>query len=404
MKQSSNLKFWFPALVGMTCLGLSMGLVGIYGFFVDPLVEEFSVSRAVINVGPIFLLIMPAFIGPIAGKMADKVSIRNLLLLGAVISMASLYAMSYANSFRLLTLGFIFCALGMVFYGPITVNAFLVKHYRSQAGRALAIAAMGISLASAVLPLLTAWLMESYSWRDSLSILAVFLLLILLTSILFGLGRGEKSREAVELATSGVGHETAGSDFLRQPVFWIIGLAVAIVFSSSLVIAVCYPPHFINIGFDKIDAGLFLTAGGIAGLTGKVIIAAIVDRVQSRLNYFVVLLLVIQILGYVGLLVGESYYSILLAVMLAGFGGGAFIPMPPILNNYYFDADIIGRVSGAQAPMMLPLGLIGLPLSGYVFDQTGSYRLVIITVIVIFSIAAILFLKLPKKALTEGVE
>jgi cyanate permease len=242
-------------------------------------------------------------------------------------------------------------------------------------------------------------MMELYSWRTSLSVLAVAMAVVLIGSIYFGLadggGAGENSAEEQP------GAATKDAAYLRQGSFWFIGLAVATAFMSSLVVAICYPSHFISIGFSKADAGRFLMAGGMAGLVGKLMIAAVIDRFKSKLKFFAIFLLLVQVFGLSGLLMTETLYPTILSVMLLGFGGGAFIPMHPILNAGYFDAAIIGRVGGAQMPMMLPLGLVGLPLSGYVFDQTGSYQLVFSGVILMFLIATILLLKLPKIDLGE---
>lgn len=399
MMPVNSFKFWIPALACMVCQGLGMGLVGIYGFYVDPLAQEFDVSRATINFGPAFLLLMPALLGPFVGKLADRLPIRNLLVIGVLVSMGSLYAMSYADSFLLVTLLFIGFAAGFVFYGPIPINALLIKHYQERSGRALAIAAMGVSITTAVLPVLVAWLMKTHSWRESLSILAVNLLIILMATIFWGIGRVQRPAIAIDLPATSLAPVNIERGILRQQEFWLIGMVVAIAFSSSLVIAVCYPPHFISIGFTEMETGLLLTAGGAAGLAGKFFIAAFIDRFKARLKSIAVLLLFFQVAGYMGILVSETFYPVMLSIALAGFGGGAFIPMHPILNNNYFESKIIGSVSGAQVPMMLPLGLIGLPLSGYVFDVTGSYQPVIASVMLMFLLAIILLLKLPKSQL-----
>lgn len=396
MAQSSGLKSWNPALACMVCLGLGMGLMGVYTFFAEALAEEFEVSTMAITSAPLALLVMPAFLAPLVGRMADKVSIRKLLLVGVTISMGSLFALSQATSIELILLCFIGFAMGMVFYGPVTVNAFLIKHYRSRSGRALAIAAMGVSLSSAVLPLLVGVLMAAFSWRGSLFALVIGLAIFLFASILFGLQATDGGGSEEGLIDDGDSNGVADTGFLRQRAFWLIGLAVAIAFMATFVIAICYKKHFTLMGFSTFDAGVFLSAGGAAGLVGKVTVAALIGRFQSQVKYFAVLLLLSQIIGYGGLVFAESYAATILCVILGGFGGGAFIPMHPILNDTYFDAGIIGRVGGAQMPMMLPVGLVGLPLSGYVFDKTGSFDLVFAAVAALFSFAILLLLKLPK--------
>jgi len=46
-------------------------------------------------------------------------------------------------------------------------------------------------------------------------------------------------------------------------------------------------------------------------------------------------------------------------------------------------------------PLFLPFGLVGAPLAGYVFDQTGSYDVVLIALAVILGVAALLAMRLP---------
>jgi hypothetical protein len=91
----------------------------------------------------------------------------------------------------------------------------------------------------------------------------------------------------------------------------------------------------------------------------------------------------------------EGVPDILTALCFLGFGGGAFIPMHPYLNSQYFDSTIISQVNGAQMPLFLPFGLVGAPLAGYVYDQTGSYDLVLIVLAATLGIAALLVLRLP---------
>jgi cyanate permease len=85
------------------------------------------------------------------------------------------------------------------------------------------------------------------------------------------------------------------------------------------------------------------------------------------------------------------------AMCLLGFSGGAFLPMHPYLNSRYFDASIISQVTGAQMPLFLPFGLVGAPLAGYAFDQTGNYNAVLIALAAILCLAALLGLGLPKQ-------
>ena len=49
-------------------------------------------------------------------------------------------------------------------------------------------------------------------------------------------------------------------------------------------------------------------------------------------------------------------------------------------------------------PLFLPFGLVGAPLAGYAFDQTGNYDAVLIVLAATLCLAALLALGLPKQA------
>ena len=126
----------------MVCLGLGAGLIGIYGFFVEPLSREFGVGVATLNIGPVALLLVPGIVAPMVGRLVDRVPIRRIILTGASLSMLSLVAASQAPSLLFAAITFLVFALGVTMYGPVVINGLMVKIYIGSEARALAIAAM----------------------------------------------------------------------------------------------------------------------------------------------------------------------------------------------------------------------------------------------------------------------
>ena len=386
---------WLPALSAMACLGFGVGLLGVYGFFVEPLSREFGVGAATINIGPVALLLVPAFAAPVVGRLADRMSIRRILLAGIFCSMFSLAVISIAPTLALVAVGFLVFALGLTLYGPVVVNGLLVKTYPGREARALALAAMGISVASMLLPPLVGALMAQLGWRDTLLYLAVGLLLVLWLLVMAGIP-----------ASTGVARDNGGAkletSIYRRPAFWLIGLCVAIALNVSLVLGICYPPHFLQTGYSLSQAGLFLSAGGLGGMIGKGVVAWLGDAGRAWARWVAAGLLLVECAGLCLLLVAQDSTAVYLAVTLTGFATGAFIPMHPYLNSRYFDAAIIGQVNGAQAPLFLPFGLVGAPLAGYAFDRLGNYELVLQTMVGALLLAAALALALPPSQRQHG--
>jgi len=383
------LKTWLPAISGMFCFGLGVGLIGVYGFFVAPLSREFGVGVAVLNIGPVALLLVPGILGPAIGKLADRIPIRQILLAGVGLTMLSLFAISVAPTLRLVALGFLTFSLGLTLYGPLVVNGLLVKLYPGQEARALAIAAIGISVAVIIMPLLVGSLLAQFDWRQTLQVLATGLLVVLWLVILAGVPGG-----VVHAASTVAGPSSAA--LYRNPTFWLIGLCVAMVLNVSVVVGVSYPPHFASQGYTVADAGRFLAVSGMAGLLGKSCFAWLGDAAREHAKWIAAALLLLQIAGLGLLFVAEGAPDVMLALCLVGFGIGAFVPMHPYLNSRYFDAGIISQVNGAQGPLFLPFGLVGAPLAGYAFDHTGNYNAVFIALAITLAAATLLLTRLPK--------
>jgi predicted MFS family arabinose efflux permease len=373
----------------MTCLGLGAGLISIFGFFVAPLSREFGVGVATINIGPVALLLAPAFVAPFVGKLVDELPIRRILLVGATLAMLSLFAASRAPSLWVAGVAFMFFALGLTLYGPVVVNGMLVKIYQGKEARATALAAMGISTASIILPPLVGLLMTYLDWRWALAILAGGVLLLLWVAILVG---APSKIIPVSSADTALGDNR---DFYRRPAFWLIGLCTAIGLVGMVVLAICYPSHLIGQGFSIGQAAGFISLGGVAGLVGKSLVAFAGDALRRYAKWVAASVLLLQVGGYLVLMGAQTSPQVILAACMIGFGGGSFLPMQPYLNSQYFDVRIIGQVNGAQMPLFLPFGLVGPPLAGYVFDQTGSYAWVLVGLAVALGLAALLALLLP---------
>ena len=340
-----QIKDWIPALTGMMCFALGAGLIGVYGFFAEHLAREFDVGLATINIGPVALLLVPGLMGPIVGRFVDRVPIRRIMLTGATIAMLSLCISGSASSLLVAAIGFVGFSLGLSMYGPVVVNGLLIKLYPGREARALAFAAMGISVATALLPPLVGVMLVNLEWRMALTLLAVGILLILWLVIPLGIPAN------AGVASNDKAAGKADINIYRQRSFWLVGICVALVMNVAIILAICYPPHFTSQGYTLAQAGMFISVAGIAGLFGKATLAVFAEAVSRHTKAVAIGLIAGQAIGLWLLLVVTGVGQTLLVMCLAGACSGGFIPMHPYLNSRYFDARIIGQVNGAQMPL-----------------------------------------------------
>jgi predicted MFS family arabinose efflux permease len=384
-----TLKYWLPAAAGMLCLGLGAGLIGVFGFFVQPVTEEFGVGATVVNIGAVALLVVPGIISPFVGKLADRLSARRMILMGVSTAVGALFLLSVSPTLALIGLCFVLFTFGLTFYGPVVVNGLMVKRFPGQEARALAIVAIGISIASATLPPLVGFLLSAFSWRTAIVLLGAGVWLILVAVAFLGIpaepvGSVEQKKKDLE------------AGIYRRSEFWLIGLSISLGLSVSVVLAVVYPPHFLSKGFTLAEIGWLMSMGGLSGLVGKASVAGFGDALHNHAKWLAAALLLAQILGFSIMLYFGGTTATVIGLCFLGFGGGAFIPMHAYLNSRYYDADIISQVIGAQMPLFLPFGPTGIVLGGYIFDQTGSYDLVLKGLAGLLALAILCALLLPK--------
>jgi len=271
------MKQWLPAVAGMACLGLGPGLIGVYGFFTEYLADEFDVGVATINIGPVALLLVPGIAAPFIGRLVDRMDIRRIILCGSALAMVSLLAASQAPSLWMAGLAFLCFSAGLALYGPVVVNGLLVKLYEGREARALAIAAIGISFSSAILPPVVASLLAAMDWRSALASLASFVLIALWLAVLAAIPPGVHASVAARPHRDG-----AGGAFYRDRNFWLIGLCMALWMNVAMVLAICYPPHFIAQGLSMEQAGWLISLAGASGLIGKALLAMIADSLRRH--------------------------------------------------------------------------------------------------------------------------
>jgi predicted MFS family arabinose efflux permease len=325
--------------------------------------------------------------------LVDSIDLKKILLTGVCLGGSGFLLMSQADSLLQLTLAFSCYVLGQLCYGPVVTNALLIRRYQAECGRALAIAAIGVSLASILLPLMVVALMEIQGWRGASIGIGLLVIIVLGVAVAFFIPSG--TEKASEEDTS---EATGNQDrwYLRDRDFWIIAINFATLFTLASVVALCYAPHFASLGFSAQQAAMLVGVSGAGGLVGKAGFGLVAERLRQRIVPVLCAMCAVQIAGWFLLAQAQDFYLVVVAVLLVGGTAGAFIPVYPFVNSLYFETDIIGEVSGAQIPLLLPLGLGGPLIAGWVYDTYGGYQWAFMGMGVIAVLVMLLFLGMGK--------
>ena len=389
---TENKRQWFysTALVCMCCQVLGSGIISIYGFFVNPLSEQFGVSVATLGIGPGLLILSTAIVSPILGIQVDRVQIKSIMLVGVVLASLSLIVLSQMSTLMMVSLCFFMFCCAFIAYGPMVCNSLLTKTYNQHLPRALSISAMGISIGGIVLPPICAFLLEYLKWQQTLAIVGIAIIIILGTLILFFVRQPKTEEPQVndDITQSKEKH-------YRNKTFWLIGFGFAILLPMPILTTFSLVPHLLQLGFETSEAAWFLSLAGAAGMAGKVSLAVLSDKIRPNIKLVISTVVALGALGYVLVAYSEQTWVLTLGCLMMGLCVGVSLPMQPFLNSLYFDKAVAGAVNGQQAPFFLPLGISIAPLSGWVFDVTGSYSHAFMGAGVVSLLALLILLQLP---------
>lgn len=380
------------------------GMTSIYGFFVNPIAEEFGVGMSTMSMGLVIFLFTSAICSGVLGVILKPATVKPYMLSGSVLLAIGMLCLSRASSLPLIVLSMVLTSVAISFYALLPGTLLLTHKFNRFRGRAMAISAMGISFAGFILPPIAALLIEALGWRDALAIIGVASGAILFTCFSIGVqppnrndadadekerrddrGVAENANEKAMPST-----DISPKQLFTDRRFWLIGAIFSLFYTTSLIMATYNTPYFLTLGMSNIDAAWLMVLGSVTGLTGKLIYGTLMDIFPRQL---LLLLLSLQILpGVFWYLMGSivEYDSMITPVVMAiMFFTGGTLPLQPYVNSRYFGAAAVSKATGLQSALVLPLSLIAMPLAGYVYDQVGNYQWVYFSCGIVLLVATI---------------
>jgi len=378
-----------PWHYGWTIVGVAMIYqaiifgIAIYSFtfWVPFWEEEFAVGRGDIMV--IFMAIQAgmAVLSPFAGRAADTLPIRWLVMVGSICFAISLVLSSYAQ--ELWQIGTIFAVLmviGLVLAGPITALTLVARWFTHKSGMAMGFASTGTSIGGLLLPLLIVYLQSEFGWREANLWLAGLVVFLLVPASLLIYG----SPAEAGLDASGTGEAIAAPledspgqqewtirNILKTSTFW----AMMFCFSAITAIFVAVQHNLAPLAKDN---GVSATAvsSAVALMAFVMIIAKLLfgyfaDRVELRTLYLIAIGTLVSLLLLLSL-VEITSMVLMMAGVLIGVATGSVMPLYASMIRRDFGVASFGRVKGLGLSV-LACSAIGPWVAGSVFDATGSY-------------------------------
>ncbi len=383
-----------------TAIGITSTIIAVLGLVLVPISEEFGLPRSSISFVFFILAIAAAFIYPVIGALADKYGARRVILIGHLLFVTSLFALSLTRNLVEFYIAFIFIGLSGSVLGPILFTKIIAGWFDRYRGLFLGIiSGVGYGLGSTLMPLFAVAILADHDWRFTYQAIALLVLLLGLPPLVLLLRNPpEPPPVKTYMRVEGV-QGTPGltlPEAAKTRVFWMVLLAISICSGCLLAVFTHIVPILMDRGMKVAEATSVLSIFALFTVFGQIGTGYLLDI--FRRPKLIAPFFFIPVLGLPLLLLSTNTPSLLLAGALMGLGMGTEFGLLPFCLSRYFGLKAYGKISG------LVYGVIALTngffpvLMDVIFDLSGSYNIAINIVILVMISGTLIIALLPNFA------
>lgn len=368
------------------------------GAFMDPLAREFGWSRTVLSLGLPIAGVISVLLSPFVGAVIDRHGSRKLAIPGLILlsGCTSAFALINGSIVQWVALWVLYAFVSLL----VTMNvwsAAIVGAFTKARGLALGLTLAGTAAAQATTPILAVTLIDAFGWRTAFVAIGVGWggVALLLCYLFFH----EPIRRPATVVGSGeVADKLPGLSIAqawRDPGLWRIAISTLILMILTIGLLIHQIPILTEAGVSRGNAALLAGLGGLAGIVGKLVTGALMDR--YRANWVGGITLGATALAF-GLLLDSVRTPVLIviAMLINGYAAGTKIQICSYLTSRYGGLRNFGAIFGFMSSLVALGSALGPLIAGMVYDATGGYSPFLVVGAIGCLFAGFLILTLPR--------
>ncbi len=398
---------------GFGVLFVVYGLQFSFGEFRLAATEDEGWSQTTLSAVFAVYIALYSALSAAAGWATDRFGPRRTVALGSVVLCAGWAGWALSPSLAVSALALAVVAPIGMSCSWVPVNATAVRWFVRRRGLATAVVTAGGSAGNIVAPPVAAALIGAIGWRQALLVLSAIGLVLLLGAAAMlvrdpesvGLAPDGDPPPDDEPSPGGTGPIPAGlgeppleqamtrAEAARTPTFWLLWAMYSVTFVVVFVPFVHGTAYAVDLGVPRLTAATVISAIGIGGLTGRLLVGSVSDRWDRR--WAVRFALALQVVAFAGLAMADGLALLYPAAAAFGFGYGGAVAVFPALVGDYFGRRHAGAIVGLMFASAGTLAAVGPYVAALLFDAFGSYRAAFAVAAVLNGVATVLSLRLP---------
>jgi predicted MFS family arabinose efflux permease len=361
-----------------------------FGLMLKPMADDLEWNRTTVSLLVTTFMLVSALAMPLAGRVADRYSLKGLLAAGVAAGGVGLGLMrSVTAPWQAFALYGVVNGLGNAGASNPTIGVMVSRWFRERTGTAVSVAGSGSSVGQLVIIAALASAMSSLGWRNAFGVLGAANLLVVLPLVIVavrsrppaadpadrrGTGTGETASDPQPRSHPGraVAVPAAGpADLIRSRELLLLIAVYAICGFQDFFVVTHVVAFAEDAGIGAALAGNILALMGLLGLIGIILSGLMADAFGASRP--TALCFITRIAIFASVIYFQQTPGILFFALGYGFTFMITAPLTVVFTQNIFGTEHLGLISSLLSMVHQIAGGLGAVFGAAVFDLWSSY-------------------------------
>jgi MFS family permease len=415
---------WWMNVATAIASGLPSGfyMQGI-GVLLKPIALEFGLSRAAASVASGIGALANGIAFPITGWLSDKFGPKWLIVGGTFAFGIGLMWMNFIHSAMAYYLVWgVLLGIAQTVGSQVAIDKMITDWFVRKRGLALGVRFTLFGLMDVIVLPVMSWQLTKQDWRATCLIWAVVTFATVPILLCFTRKKrpeyygllpdgaipeaGSTDRveslvaKGVEYAEGVEEREYTVGQIMKKPAYWILTVGWILHGVLFRAINVHWIPFLTDMGIGPVVAGSMMAMTVVLNIPSRFIGGWVADRVKrEHLKILLAGTFLFVAAGIGAFLARQTATMLYIAMVLFGFGNGAYTPIDIAMRGRFFGRKAYGSNVGISVMIGAPFSFLAPICVGWIYDLFGNY-IVAFCLLAALSVtgAALMLLMRPPKA------